>query len=326
MRIGIVISGGDGAGINNFIFQIAKLIHAKITLFDGGIIGLLEHRFRDVSYRDLLDFSVSPMPILSSGRTSRLLNKEEYQQIYNVLKKKKIDILILAGGDGSLKFLSELSRFDINCFGIGMTIDNNVMGSEYTIGFSTACEQVLKEVAKIRNTGRALPHRVFMIEVLGANCGELTLHSAIKSSADFALIPEFQIPIDVLAKRVRQKSAIQNSVVILCSEAYSQEYTSGFQGAIHTVSEQLEPLINNRIRKSIIGFSLRNGEPTTEEIYQGTVMAAEVVRCINSGMKNKIIIINSSNKPIPIDLNGIMERTVDTDGHYFKLAKRLAII
>ncbi|HDG1682364.1 6-phosphofructokinase [Kluyvera ascorbata] len=326
MKIGIVISGGDVSGINNFIFQVARLACAQITLFNGGIPGLLDKDHREVSWSDLVDFSISSIPIITSGRTARNLQRSEYETIARKIKSLRIDVLIMAGGDGSLQFLNTLSEFDINCFGVGMTIDNDVYGSDYTIGFSTACEQIIKEVSRLRNTGRALPGRVFMAEILGGYCGELTLQSAIKSNADIALIPEAQIPLDALAKRVKQKLASQNSVVILCSEGYTREYSPGFQGAIDTMIKQLEPRIGVRIRKTIIGYGLRSGDPTCEEIYQGTIMANEVVRCIQSGMKNKAVIINSSNKPIPIDLASMKKRLVDTDGHYYKLAKQLNII
>ncbi|CAG9297226.1 6-phosphofructokinase [Celerinatantimonas diazotrophica] len=326
MKIGIVISGGDGAGINNFIFQVARLSGADITIFNGGIHGLLNGSKIDISYRDLIDYSISSMPIISSGRSERYLNPKEYDLIASRLKKEKISVLILAGGDGSMKFLHQLSQYGVNCFGVGMTVDNDLAGSEYTIGFSTACEEVLHEVTKLRNTGRALPNRVFLVEVLGAYCGELTLQSAIKSNADFALIPEYIIPTEELANRVNNKLAIQNSVIILCAESYTHEYTPGFQGAIDTVAEQLEPLIGIRIRKTTLGFGLRNGNPTTEEIYQGTIAASEVVRCIKSGMTNKVIVINASNKPIPVNLNTMQNRIIDKEGHYFKLAKQLEII
>ncbi|HDG1670502.1 TPA: 6-phosphofructokinase, partial [Kluyvera ascorbata] len=280
MKIGIVISGGDVSGINNFIFQVARLACAQITLFNGGIPGLLDKDHREVSWSDLVDFSISSIPIITSGRTARNLQRSEYETIARKIKSLRIDVLIMAGGDGSLQFLNTLSEFDINCFGVGMTIDNDVYGSDYTIGFSTACEQIIKEVSRLRNTGRALPGRVFMAEILGGYCGELTLQSAIKSNADIALIPEAQIPLDALAKRVKQKLASQNSVVILCSEGYTREYSPGFQGAIDTMIKQLEPRIGVRIRKTIIGYGLRSGDPTCEEIYQGTIMANEVVRCI----------------------------------------------
>lgn len=326
MKIGIVVSGGDVSGINNFIFQIARLAQADITLFNGGIPGLLEKQHHEIPWSDLVDFSISPMPIITSGRTTRKLMRTEYSEISKKLKSLHIDVLIMAGGDGSLQFLNTLSEFDVNCFGVGMTIDNDVYGSYYTIGFSTACEQIMQEVAKLRNTGRALPGRVFMIEVLGGYCGELTLQAAIKSNADIALIPECQIPPDELVARIQHKLATQNSVVVLCSEGYTREYSPGFQGAIDTMIKQLEPKIGVRIRKTIMGFGLRSGDPTCEEIYQGTIMASEVVRCIQSGMRNKAIIINSSNKPIPIDLISMKKRLVDTEGHHYKLARQLNIL
>jgi len=326
MRIGIVISGGDVAGINNFIFQVARLAQAEMVLFNGGIPGLLGNRYQEMSWRDLVDYSVAPIPLMQSGRTEKKLIRDEYEQIARQLKTLRVEVLIMAGGDGSLQFLHTLSEFGVNCFGVGMTIDNDVFGSDYTIGFSTACEQVLKEVAKLRNTGRALAGRVFMAELLGGFCGELTLQSAIKSNADFALIPECQIPVAQLAERIRARLEKQNSVVILCSEGYTREYSPGFQGAIDTLIKQLEPLTGVRIRKTIIGYGLRNGDPTCEEIYQGAIMAAEVVRCIQSGMRNKAVIINGSNKPIPIDLVSMKKRLVDTEGHYYKLAKQLNIV
>lgn len=326
MKIGIVISGGDVTGINNFIFQIARISGAEITLFNGGIPGLLGKDYQNICWRDLVDFSVAAIPVITSGRTTRKLVRSEYEQISKKLRALRIEVLIMAGGDGSLQFLNILSEFDVNCFGVGMTIDNDVYGSDYTIGFSTACEQVIKEVSRLRNTGRALPGRVFMVELLGGYCGELTLQSAIKSNADIALIPECQIATDVLAQRIRERLAQQNSVIILCSEGYTKEYFPGFQGAIDTMIKQLEPKIGVRIRKTIVGFGLRNGDPTCEEIYQGAIMANEVVRCIQSGMKNKAIIINHSNKPIPIDLISMKKRLVDPEGHHYKLAKQLNII
>jgi 6-phosphofructokinase 1 len=181
MRIGVVISGGDVSGINNFIFQIARLMQADITLFNGGIPGLLEKKHNEIAWRDLVDFSIASIPIITSGRTTRKLVRSEYEIIAKKLRSLRIDVLVMAGGDGSLQFLNTLSEFDVNCFGVGMTIDNDVYGSDYSIGFSTACEQIIKEVSRLRNTGRALPGRVFMVEVLGGYCGELTLQSAIKA-------------------------------------------------------------------------------------------------------------------------------------------------
>ncbi len=141
-----------------------------------------------------------------------------------------IDVLIMAGGDGSLQFLNTLSEFGVNCFGVGMTIDNDVFGSHYSIGFSTACEQVIKEVAKLRNTGRALPGRVFMIELLGGYCGELTLQSAIKSNADFALIPECQYALNQLAEKISSAIGTAKQRHYFVFRRLYQRIFTGFSG------------------------------------------------------------------------------------------------
>lgn len=326
MKIGLVISGGDVSGMNNFLFQINRLTETEIVIFDGGINGLIKNCAKEISARDLVDLSISPVPLISSGRKEEKCRKADYEKIVKNIRSKKLDCLIMGGGDGSFQFLKILSGYGINCYGIGMTIDNDIAGNSYTVGFSTACEQVIAEVAKLRNTGRGLPGRVFMIELLGGYCGELTLQSAIKSNADFALIPECQYALNQLAEKITQRLEQQNSVIILCSEGYTKEYSPGFQGAIDTMIKQLEPKIGVRIRKTIMGYGLRNGEPTGEEIYQGTIMASEVVRCIYSGMKNKAIIINAGNQPIPIDLISMQKRLVDTEGHHYKLARQLNII
>ncbi|CDL07670.1 6-phosphofructokinase [Klebsiella pneumoniae IS43] len=99
MKIGIVISGGDVSGMNNFIFQIARQANADITLFNGGIPGLLEKSHQDMAWRDLVDYSITAVPIITSGRTSRKLQRSEYEMhAKKKLKSLRIDVLIMAGG------------------------------------------------------------------------------------------------------------------------------------------------------------------------------------------------------------------------------------
>ncbi len=145
MKIGIVISGGDVSGMNNFIFQVARQANADITLFNGGIPGLLEKSHQDMAWRDLVDFSITAVPIITSGRTSRKLQRSEYESIAKKLKSLRIDVLIMAGGMAACSFLNTLSEFEINCFGVGMTIDNDVYGSDYAIGFPRPVSKLLKK-------------------------------------------------------------------------------------------------------------------------------------------------------------------------------------
>ena len=104
MKIAIVISGGDVSGMNNFIFQIARQANADITLFNGGIPGLLEKSHQDMAWRDLVDYSITAVPIITSGRTSHKLQRSEYESIAKKLKSLRIDVLIMAGGMAACSF------------------------------------------------------------------------------------------------------------------------------------------------------------------------------------------------------------------------------
>ncbi|WP_437616601.1 6-phosphofructokinase, partial [Erwinia sp. V71] len=129
MKIGLVISGGDVSGINNFLFQINRMTESEIVVFDGGINGLIANQFKAISRRDLVDLSISAVPLIASGRKEDKCKKSDYEKIVKNIRHRKLDCLIMAGGDGSFQFLKVLSGYGINCYGIGMTIDNDMADS-----------------------------------------------------------------------------------------------------------------------------------------------------------------------------------------------------
>ena len=109
MKIGLVISGGDVSGINNVLFQINRMTNYEIVIFDGGINGLLKNSAKDIARRDLVDFSLSPVPLIASGRREEKCKKYDYEKIVKNIRKKKIDCLVMGGGDGSFQFLKPLA-------------------------------------------------------------------------------------------------------------------------------------------------------------------------------------------------------------------------
>ena len=175
MNIGLAISGGDGSGINNFIHSFCSYLddNNNFYFFQNGLNGLLENNVEIKSKYYALDYSLSDLPCISSGRTSRMLDDNDRKIILENLKKNNIDIFVLAGGDGSLHFLNTLKDEHIRFYGIPLTIDNDIEGSDYSIGHPTAMEVIKDEVKRIRNSGRALNNRVFILEVLGGYCGYL---------------------------------------------------------------------------------------------------------------------------------------------------------
>ncbi|MGL5964318.1 MAG: 6-phosphofructokinase [Fusobacteriaceae bacterium] len=325
MKIALLISGGDGSGINNFIYNLIRDSENEFIFFNDGINGLLENNYFKMSEKDILDYALSDFPILRTGRTKEKLVEEQYQKIKQNLDRLEIEGVILCGGDGSLKFLKELSNYGYKCFGIPMTVDNDVLDSTYTIGYPTALEGIKNDIIKIRNTSRALPNRIFILEVLGGYCGELALNSALISNADFVLIPEVNTDLKILSAEIKIRLDKQNSVVIVCSEGFGGEYTSGYQGIINKVSEVIEKNTGIRVRKTILGYSQRSGVPNTEELRKSQKLA-DYVKKIMMKEENVFIGLDDNDKAFSKKLEFVNKRTVNLKSESFLLAKDKKIL
>lgn len=327
MNVGIIISGGDGSGINNFIHNINTMLeYENFYLFNGGLNGLLKNAYIKKNKHELLDFSLLDFPCIQSGRTDKKLDEADKKTIYKNLKSNNIDTLILCGGDGSLSFLSTFQYDDLTCYGIPLTIDNDIEGSDYSIGHPTAIETIKNDVSKIRNSAHALPNRIFMIEVLGGFCGNLALNSALVSNADFAFIPEQVVDFDKICQKITEKLLVQNSVVIICSEGCYPDYKPGVQGIIPVFSQEIEKRVGIRVRQTILGYGQRNGIPNTEELYKSQKLAFYLKEAIDTNKKNVFVGLTESGGVSYIDLKNVRTKTIDFSHENVKIAKFKGII
>ncbi len=326
MKIALLISGGDGSGINNFIYNLVRDSKDEFIFFNDGINGLLDNQYFKISEKDLLDYSLIDFPILRTGRTKKKLIDEEYKKIKLNLEALGVEAVILCGGDGSLKFLRELSKYGFKCYGAPMTVDNDVLDSTYTIGYPTALEGIKNDIIKIRNTARTLPNRVFILEVLGGYCGELALNSALLSNSDFALIPEINTDLNILSGEIKERLKKQNSVIIICSEGFGGEYVPGYQGISDKVSKIIEENIGIRVRRTILGYSQRSGVPNMEELEKSQKLAVHLRGEILNEKENIFIGLDNNQKAFSKDLEFVGKRTVDIKSQNFKIAKEKKII
>lgn len=326
MKIALLISGGDGSGINNFIYNLVRNSENEFIFFNNGINGLLENQYLKISERDLLDYSLIDFPILRTGRTKKRLEQKDYEKVKINLESLGIEAVILCGGDGSLKFLKELSNYGFRCFGVPMTVDNDVLYSTYTIGYPTALEGIKNDVIKIRNTARTLPNRVFILEVLGGYCGELALNSALISNADFSLIPEVNTDLNILSNEIKTKLEKQNSVIIICSEGFGCEYTPGYQGISDKISKIIEENIGVRVRRTILGYSQRSGIPNSEELEKSQKLANYLKKEILNQKENIFIGLDNNSEAFSKKLEFVGKKTVDFESENFKLAKEKMVI
>ena len=207
-RIGVLTSGGDAPGMNACLRALVLTAHAnelEVIGFQRGFNGVLE-----LQYQSLLPYHVNGIiqnggTLLKSARCAAMHTEAGLQQAAQNLHDLQLDALLVIGGDGSFRGTVELSRFyKGQLVGIPGTIDNDVDGSDFTIGFATALDTALDAIDKIRDTADA-HDRLFIIEVMGRDAGYIALHSGIATGAENILIPEKKTDIEDLVNSLFEK-------------------------------------------------------------------------------------------------------------------------
>ena len=221
--IGIMTSGGDAPGMNAAIRAVTRS-----AIFSGFKVKGIYRGYRGLIGDEIVDFMTQNVSnivqkggtILKTARCKEFTTEEGRQQAYDVMRKHEIDALVVIGGDGSLSGARQFaSEFDVPIVGLPGTIDNDLYGTDHTIGYDTALNTIMWCVDRIRDTATS-HERLFFIEVMGRNAGFLALNGAIASGAEAAIIPEISTEVDQLAELIQngfRKS--KNSSIVLVAES-----------------------------------------------------------------------------------------------------------
>ena len=207
-RIGILTSGGDAPGMNACIRSVVRTAYKKniyVTGIEYGFKGLLNSKFINLSPESVTNIVHKGGTILKTNRCEEFKQKKYRKVAYNNLIKENIDGLIILGGDGSFKGASIFSKeYKIPIIGIPSTIDNDIYGTDYSIGFNTAVQTIMDSVDKIRDTASS-HERIFFIEVMGRNSGHLSIHAGNATGAELIMIPEIKIKnLGFLVKKIKE--------------------------------------------------------------------------------------------------------------------------
>lgn len=320
-RIGVLTSGGDSPGMNAAIRAVVRT-----GLYEGmEVYGIMR------GYQGILDDDMSPMEsksvaniiqrggtILKTARCKEFYTPEGRKKAYNNLVKRGIEGLVVIGGDGSFKGAQTFSNeFDIPCIGIPGTIDKDIAGSDYTIGFDTAVNTAVEAIDKIRDTADA-HDRLFIIEVMGRDAGYIALHSGIATGAENILIPERKTDINELVNSLLEKER-RKKLVNLLVVAEGDE----FGGA-----EQLSNMIKERVpgfdtRVCILGHIQRGGSPSCLDRILASRMGYAAVECLINGQFNVMVgIVNNEMEFTP--LNKAVKEKQDVSDEWLKIVKILA--
>jgi 6-phosphofructokinase 1 len=303
-RIGLLTSGGDAPGMNAAIRAVTRTaIHRNIEVIGirRGYQGMIEGDFIRLKSGDVSGIIQLGGTILKTARSKDFMQKKGRQQAYEQLKKSDIDAVIVIGGDGSFTGAGIMTKeFDIPFIGIPGTIDNDLYGTDYTIGYDTALNTVVYAVDKIRDTASA-HNRIFFIEVMGKEAVFLALMSGIACGAEGILIPEVKHQVSRLKKylvdRVRQKK----SSIILVAEGDEEGRAIEIAAKFHKEFPEFD------IRTTILGHIQRGGPPSVTDRVNASRMGVAAVdalledqKCVMVGLVNNNIAFVPLNKSIKL--------------------------
>lgn len=320
-RIGVLTSGGDSPGMNAAIRAVVRTgIYYKFEMFGimRGYLGMIEDDIFEMTSRSVANIIQRGGTILKTARSKDFFSPEGRQKAYNNLKKRGINGLIVIGGDGSFTGAYRLSaECNIPCVCIPATIDKDLYGSDYTIGFDTAVNTAVEAIDKIRDTADA-HDRLFIVEVMGRHAGYIALHSGIATGAENILIPEAETNIEEVIASLSEKEK-RKKLVNLIIVAEGDE----FGGANEVARAVKEKLPNLDTRVSILGHIQRGGSPTCLDRLIASRMGYHAIECMMEGRFNVMVgVVNNAMAYTPIDI-AIREKQRISD-EWLKIVKILA--
>jgi 6-phosphofructokinase 1 len=316
--IGVVTSGGDAPGMNaaiRAVVRIASSRNLKIYGFERGWEGLITNSFRVLTPRSVGGIIQQGGTILLTSRCPEFKKKEGVKAAAETLELNGIDGLIVIGGGGSLKGAYELSKESGTLIvGVPATIDNDVFGTDETIGFDTAVNTAVSEIDKIRDT--AISHeRIFIVEVMGRTRGFLALTVGLTVGAEIILVPEVKLAEEEVFKTVRENSAKgKRSGIIVAAEGI---------GDTHQLARNIEKNTGFEARLSIVGYAQRGGSPSARSRLLASLFADEAVTLLFKGQGSRVVgLQNGEIVSIGLEESCNNEKPLDLD--LLKLAKVLA--
>lgn len=306
--IGVLTSGGDAPGMNAAIRAVTRAAIYNGWAVKGvirGYEGLIHNDIRDLTTESVSGSINRGGTILRTARSKEFMTEEGRAKAYETIKANAIDALIVIGGNGSLAGAQLFAQeYDIPVVGLPGTIDNDLYGTDTTIGYDTALNTIMDCVDKIRDTANS-HNRIFFVEVMGRDAGFLAQNAAIATGAEAAIIPEDRTDVDQLATFIgRGVRKSKNSSIVLVSESKKD----GTGGAQYYADRLLKEYPEYEARVTILGHLQRGGSPTAQDRILSSRLGVAAIEALKDGQRNIMIGVKDDkivyvpiNKAIHID-------------------------
>jgi 6-phosphofructokinase 1 len=284
-RIGVFTSGGDAPGMNAAIRAVVRTGYAQgleVIGIHRGYAGMIEGEFEKFGPRNVANTIQRGGTVLRTARSKPFMTVEGRAQAAKQLANWEIEGLVCIGGDGSFHGAHYLEQeHGIRCIGIPGTIDNDLFGTDYTIGYDTALNTALAAIDRIRDTA-ASHERLFFVEVMGRHAGFIALDVAIAGGAEEAVIPEDPCSVEHLIETVKQSARRgKGSSIIVVAE--------GVEGGATKVMEEVMKETGMDARISILGHVQRGGSPTAADRILASRLGFAAVEALQEGKSNVMV-------------------------------------
>ncbi len=317
-KIAVLTSGGDSPGMNAAIRAVVrKGIYHDLEVYGiyHGFHGLVNGNIEKLELGSVGDIIHRGGTILRSARLPEFVNPEVQKEGLEQLHKHGIEGLVVIGGDGSYRGANALTNLGFPCVGVPGTIDNDISGTEFTIGFDTAINTVIDAIDKIRDTASS-HDRTFVIEVMGRGAGDIALWSGLAGGAETILIPEEKETIDNIVDRLnRGKQRGKRHSIIVVAEGVM----SGVK-----LAEQLKERIDTDVRVSVLGHIQRGGSPSATDRFLASRLGARAVELLLEGKGGRAVGI-VKNTIVDHAISEIINQPHKIDNEIIRLAKELSI-
>ena len=316
--IGVLTSGGDAPGMNAAIRAVVRSgIYNKkeVVGIMRGYLGLISGDIIRMHLGSVADIIHRGGTILHTARCEEFLHPEGRVKAAEQIKKAGIDGLVVIGGDGSYRGALELAKLGIPTIGVPGTIDNDIACTNATIGLDTAVNTVVDAINKVRDTATS-HERVFIIEVMGRDRGDIALLAGIAGGAESILIPEVPLDVKLVAEKIERgrKRGKLHSIIILAEGV----------GSAIDVGKEITALTNMETRHAILGHIQRGGTPTAYDRMLASRLGSEAVNLLIKGKSAKAVGIES-NKIVNYDIEYVLKQKKPIDLDLVNLANILAI-
>ncbi len=321
-KIGVLTSGGDAPGMNAAIRAVVRTAiynNLEVVGIRHGYLGMINAHFKPMKAHSVSDIIQRGGTILKTARCEEFKTIEGRKKAYDNLKQEGIDGVVVIGGDGSFtgaRLFNE--EFDIPFVGIPGTIDNDIYGTDYTIGFDTALNTVVEAVDKIRDTASA-HNRMFFIEVMGAEAGFIALNSGVATGAEAIIIPEVKGDAKNLKKMIENGNKRKKSSNIIIVAEGDEE-----GGAFAIANKLKDDFKDYDIRVTVLGHLQRGGSPSAVDRVNASRLGAAAVEALLDDQKSVMVGLQNG-EIVLVSFRKAVKLNKDVDRSLLELAEILSV-